>query len=57
MDQNVLNKIIAWAKKEEPIRVLLLTGSLASKGSKDELSDYDIALFTTDIDNYLRDDA
>ena len=40
LKQKVLDKIIDWAQKEEPIKVLILTGSLAGKGPKDELSDY-----------------
>lgn len=57
VDEKVINKIIAWAQQEEPIRVLLLTGSLAGKGPTDELSDYDIAVFTNDIQKYLNNDA
>lgn len=57
MNQEILNTIIAWAKKQDPIKVLLLTGSLASKGPKDELSDYDIAIFTDNIKKYAADDA
>lgn len=54
---NPLEKIIAWAEKEEAIKVLLLTGSLAGKGPKDELSDYDVAIFTSDIEKYVNDDS
>ena len=56
-NKEILNKIIAWAEKEDHIRVVMLTGSLAGKGPKDELSDYDIALFTTDIEKYAGDDS
>ena len=47
---NPLDKIVAWAEKEDPIKVLMLTGSLAGRGPRDELSDYDIAVFTNNID-------
>ena len=57
INKKIINKIINWAKKEEPIKVLLLTGSLASKGPKDELSDYDIAVFTNNIKKYATDDS
>ena len=57
MNQKVIDKLINWAKKEEPIRVLILTGSLAGKGPKDKLSDYDIAIFTNNIKKYADDDS
>jgi len=49
MNQEVIDKIVNWAQGEEPIKALILTGSLAGKGPKDELSDYDIAMFTLSI--------
>ncbi|MEO8211145.1 MAG: aminoglycoside 6-adenylyltransferase [bacterium] len=45
MHSENLNKIIQWAEDKENIRALIITGSLASKGKRDILSDYDIALF------------
>jgi len=71
MNQKIIKTIIDWAKKEDPIRAVILTGSLAGKGSTlrdesidspqgdrvDELSDYDIAIFTTDIKKYADDDS
>jgi len=40
-----LEKIINWANSKDEIRALILSGSLTAKGKKDELSDYDIAVF------------
>ena len=53
----ILNKITNWARKEDSIKVVMLTGSLAGKGPKDDLSDYDIAIFTDDIEKYANDDT
>ncbi len=50
-----LEKIINWAKSIQNIRALLLTGSRASKGPVDELSDYDLAVFGNDFD-FINDD-
>lgn len=55
--QQILDKIILWAQKEDSIRVLVLTGSMAGKGPTDEFSDYDIAIFTTDIEKYATNDS
>ncbi|MFC1841965.1 aminoglycoside 6-adenylyltransferase [Candidatus Dependentiae bacterium] len=71
MNQKVIDKIIDWAKGQEPVKVLILTGSFAGKGPTlrdesidspqgdrvDELSDYDIAIFTDDIEKYADDDS
>lgn len=54
---NPLNKIIAWATEESSIKVVLLTGSMAGKGPRDEFSDYDIAIFTTNIKRYTKTDS
>lgn len=54
---DILSKIITWAEQEDLIRVVILSGSRASKGPTDELSDYDIALFTTNIEKYASDDS
>jgi aminoglycoside 6-adenylyltransferase len=55
-----LEKIINWADSKDTIRVLILSGSLAAKGKKDQLSDYDIAVYGTDFyfidnDNWLNE--
>lgn len=52
----MINEILQWAKYEKHIRAVILTGSRA-KNKHDELSDYDLALFCTDIDSYTCDDA
>lgn len=57
MKSIMIDTIIAWAQQEVQIRALLLTGSLAGKGPIDDLSDYDIAVFTTDIKKYADDTA
>ena len=50
-----LEKIINWANSLENIKILILSGSLAAKGKKDELSDYDIAVYGTDF-NFIEND-
>src|SRR5438105_1352626 len=55
-----LEKIINWANSKDEIRALILSGSLAGKGKKDELSDYDIAVYGTNFyfiqdDNWLKE--
>jgi len=50
-----LEQIINWANSKEEIRALILSGSLAGKGRTDELSDYDIAAFGSDLD-FIQDD-
>lgn len=52
MKHSILKKIIDWAKGEKSIRALIMNGSLTSKGPTDELSDYDIGIFSDDIDKY-----
>lgn len=52
----MINKILQWAKHEKHIRAVILTGSRATN-KHDELSDYDLALFCTDIDSFTCDDA
>jgi aminoglycoside 6-adenylyltransferase len=51
-----LEKIVKWAGTKDAIKVILLTGSLASKGCVDELSDYDIAVFGTNF-SFIEDDV
>src|SRR5947207_7748866 len=40
-----LQKFIRWGENSEPVRAMILSGSLAAKGGTDDLSDYDIAIF------------
>src|SRR5882757_9530796 len=51
-----LEKITNWGLKKSSVSVLILTGSLAGKGKKDDLSDYDIAVFGNDFDFIDNDD-
>src|SRR5689334_19099224 len=51
-----LDKIIRWGKDSASVRAMILSGSLAGKGSTDELSDYDIAIFGNDFSFIETDD-
>lgn len=53
MKADFFERAIAWAKKQETIRVMFLTSTRAGSGPVDELSDYDVALFTTDAGPFL----
>jgi aminoglycoside 6-adenylyltransferase len=57
MEDNVLNKIINWAKGETDIRIIILEGSRASNSEIDELSDYDLNLFVVNPDSYTSDNS
>ncbi len=50
-----LEKIIRWASGKENISALILTGSLASQGFIDKLSDYDIAVYGNSFD-FIKND-
>lgn len=52
----MIKKIATWAEKDENIRALILTGSLAEKNGGDALSDYDVAVFSRDSLSFLKDD-
>jgi aminoglycoside 6-adenylyltransferase len=51
----MINQILQWAKDEKHIRAVILTGSRA-ENKYDELSDYDLLLFCSDIDSFTFDD-
>jgi aminoglycoside 6-adenylyltransferase len=53
LEETILQKTIEWAKRHETIRVLFLTSTRAGKGPIDELSDYDIAVFSYDSQPFL----
>ncbi len=53
----ILEKIVSWAKREEPIKALILSGSRAQKEAFDELSDYDISVFCSSYTFYTETDA
>ncbi len=59
MDQRaVLEQILEWARHDDNIRALVLTGSLArGDGSFDALSDLDLELYLTDPTVLLEQDA
>lgn len=50
-------KVVDWAREEEPIRALILEGSLAAKEGADDLSDYDVNMFITDPQPYVQDES
>src|SRR5262245_34505275 len=54
-ENDIINKIMRWAQNEEPIKVMILQGSFAA-GLGDRYSDYDLALFCSHFDLYVRDD-
>jgi aminoglycoside 6-adenylyltransferase len=49
----VIDRILAWAEREEAVRVVAITSTRArAEGPPDELSDYDIVLALDDIDRF-----
>jgi hypothetical protein len=50
-----VEKIVAWAEWEEPIRGLALRGSRVEPGPAGRLSDYDSNVFVTDHESYSTD--
>ena len=53
-----LDSIIRWARREDAIRAVVITGSLArADGSVDEYSDLDAQIITKDIERLTRDDS
>src|SRR5437868_6894893 len=54
-DNGLLSKIIQWADVRDNVRALILSGSLAGKGRRDELSDYDIAVYGNEF-SFIADD-
>ena len=57
MQHDILDKIIKWAETEPEIRAVILEGSMASGSRTDELSDYDLNLFTGDYGKYSSGDG
>jgi len=53
----MLNKIINWARKEDAIRAVLLTGSRVCSDQPDFFADYDITFFVTNVSTYLTDSS
>lgn len=53
-----LDTLLEWASREDAIRALVITGSLArADGTIDEYSDLDIQVITSDIKRYTDDDS
>ncbi len=53
-----IDKLVGWARGEDAIRALVVTGSLArADDSVDEYSDLDIQVITVDIEAYAIDDS
>ncbi|HEY2371399.1 MAG TPA: aminoglycoside 6-adenylyltransferase [Gaiellaceae bacterium] len=51
MQDTVINRILAWAEREEAVRVVAITSTRGrDEGPPDELSDYDIVLVLEDFD-------
>ena len=49
----VLDRILAWAKAEDAVRLVVVTSTRAHpEGPPDELSDYDVILALTDLDRF-----
>ena len=53
----IVERILAWAGKEDAIRAVLLMGSRVRDVSVDTLADLDIGLFATDFSPFLNDDT
>jgi aminoglycoside 6-adenylyltransferase len=50
----MLATIVEWATRQEDVVAAVMTGSRArGGGAVDEFSDYDVELFTTEVDKYL----
>src|SRR5690348_14356687 len=55
---SLLDKITAWAKSDDNVRALVLTGSQARGAEEaDEYSDYDIEIIAKDYKRLAGDDA
>ena len=54
----MLESVIGWARAQEPIRALVVTGSLArDDGTVDAFSDLDLQVIADDCDAFIRDDG
>ncbi len=56
MNTSLLNRVVALANADEDIRAVILEGSLATHLHVDDLSDYDINIYTHNTGKYLADD-
>lgn len=55
--EEMLNKIIDWAKDEEAVRGVIIVGSRALQEPTDDLADFDISLFVKDTKPFVEDDS
>ena len=54
----MLDAVVNWARREEAIRAVVITGSLArADGSADDYSDLDAQIITTDSRRFTSDDS
>ena len=54
----MLEKVVSWANREDDIRAVVVTGSLArGDGSTDVFSDLDVQIIATDYARYIADDS
>ncbi len=56
MNSQLIDKIIAFGHADDDIRAILLEGSIAAGLAVDELSDYDINIYSRDYARYISDD-
>jgi aminoglycoside 6-adenylyltransferase len=57
-EDEIIQWLIEWAEKQEPIRAMLLTSSRANPNAPvDVFSDYDVILVVTDIHPFHEDDG
>ncbi|WP_416150109.1 aminoglycoside 6-adenylyltransferase [Salipaludibacillus sp. HK11] len=57
-EETMLAQLLEWAKKNEEIRTIILTGSRANPYAfKDVFTDYDIELFVKDLQPFLNSDT
>jgi len=53
-----LERVLLWARQDDAIRALVLTGSLArDDGATDEFSDLDVQVITADVKRFTSDDS
>jgi aminoglycoside 6-adenylyltransferase len=56
MDNAIISKLVGFAEADDAIRAVILEGSLAAGRFIDDLSDYDVNIFTRNARPYLNDD-
>ena len=57
MNEDILSKIIEWGRKSPEVRALILEGPRAERDKSDELSDYDVDVFTTKSRPFTEDNS